>query len=145
MTGFDLDRESDRVLWEKIKSEDNVTKALHMMADLVYGMVISHKRHDEELHNEIKALQKVVLGNGDPAGSLVTRVAALNEKLTHIDDDTTEIKFLLIGDVRKGADNESLLDRIQHAQKTSQTAAKIVWIVLTIVIGEIVVRLFGLL
>jgi len=142
---FDLDRESDRVLWEKLKSEEDVTKALHMMADLGYGMVISRKRRDEELQQEIRSLQKVILGNGDPAGSLVARVATLNEKISETYSDVTEIKYLLIGDVKRGADNESLLDRIQHAQKTSQTATKIVWIVLAIVIGEIVVKLLGLL
>ena len=145
MTGFDLDRESDHVLWEKLKSEEDVTKALHTMADLGYGMVISRKRRDEELQQEIKSLQKVILGNGDPAGSLVARVAVLNEKISETCADVTEIKYLLIGDVKRGADNESLLDRIQHAQKTSQTATKIVWIVLATVIGEIVVKLLGLL
>jgi len=140
-----LDRESDHVLWEKLKSEEDVTKALHTMADLGYGMVISRKRRDEELQQEIKSLQKVILGNGDPAGSLVARVAVLNEKISETCADVTEIKYLLIGDVKRGADNESLLDRIQHAQKTSQTATKIVWIVLATVIGEIVVKLLGLL
>ena len=151
MSGGDMDRESDRVIWEKLKSEDNLTEALHMIADLGYGMVQSRKRKDCELQDEIVSLKKVILGNGDPTNSLVNKVNRLTEKATDTNSkvdaiglEVTEIKYLLIGDVKRGPDNKSLLDRVQHAEKISDNASKVVWAVLLIVIGEVVLKILGL-
>ena len=178
-----MDRENDRFLWERIKTEGDLVTAVHMMADLGYGMVVSRKRKDLELQGEIEKLRKVLLGNGDPSNSLVSKVSALTysmatacgeigeikallvgdlhlsgeeddaligrvnflkQNLAKVSTEVSEIKFFLIGDISKGADNESILDRIQHAQKATNNANKIVWIILGVVLTQIVLKLLGL-
>jgi len=178
-----MDRESDRFLWEKIKTEENLVTAIHMMADLGYGMVVSRKRKDEELQEQILVLRKVLLGNGDPANSLVSkvgnlttsiasicseigeikillvgdfksgrpnealvsRVSLLTTDLGEVSKEVSEIKYFLIGDVSKGADNESILDRIQHSRQATANANRVVWIILTLVITQIILKFIGIL
>jgi hypothetical protein len=146
-----LDRASDRLLWEQIKTENDLVKAVHMMADLGYGMVVSRKRQDEELACEIKSLQKVILGNGDPTNSIVAKLDAhskesksQSEALQRLTKDVNEVKLLLIGDVTKGPKNESLLDMVQHATKTSQAATRVVWLIVGVIVAELVMKLLGL-
>ena len=138
------DRESDREIWQRIKETEDAMTAIHLIADVGYGAVVSRKRDIAKVELELGQIKKILLGNGDPTNSILAKVNTLMVIQDRTNQELSDLKYLIIGDVKKGVDNESLLDRVQHAQKMSQTASKLVWIILTFFILELLGRIMGL-
>lgn len=115
-------KEKNRLLWEQVRQEDDLVKAVHMIADLTEQAIDERNcefldvrnqmnAHREEARLENRELRKVLLGNGDPSHSVVAR-----------------------------------LERIEDCQKKqTENSSKVMWTVISAVVVQIIMYLFKVL
>ena len=115
------DKEKVRLLWEQVRQEDDLRKAVNMVADLTEQAVNERmletstlrdmiRKLDDDVRADYKQVQRALYGNGDPSHSILAR-----------------------------------LERIEECQKkNADNSSKIMWIALTIVVGQVVLALLKL-
>lgn len=134
--------ESIRKRLDEVKQMKSYTEALTALADIQYdiGMDACHER--TELREDVKRLRVIIMGNGDPEHSLMNRLTQVESCVDGSKDDLTIIKDALIGklDGKKG-----LLDRMENTEKINANMIKLMWVVVSVVVAEIVALILGLL
>lgn len=137
-----MDEKQSKLLWDAVRKEDDLAKAIQMAADIGESAVNASIQDRIGIKAQLSELRKVISGNGDPSHSIVTRLENIECKTMSCEVEIKEIVNLLRGDLKGG---ESLLDKIRKQEKLVENVVKMGWIVLGIVITEVVVRLLGLL
>lgn len=136
---------NNRERWEAVRNESDLAKAVHMLADLGEEAVTSSVKDREEMRVQLLTLVKILAGNGDPSHSLINRVDDVEHTLVGCKTVLDSIQALIIGDIRTGVKDPSLIERIKDTEKIARTAVKLAWIVLGVVITQIVANLINLL
>ena len=137
-----MDEKQSKLLWDAVRKEDDLAKAIQMAADIGESAVNASIQDRIGIKAQLSELRKIISGNGDPSHSIVTRLENIECKTMSCEVEIKEIVNLLRGDLKGG---ESLLDKIRKQEKLVENVVKMGWIVLGIVITEVVVRLLGLL
>ncbi len=137
-----MDEKQSKLLWDAVRKEDDLAKAIQMAADIGESAVNASIQDRIGIKAQLSELRKVISGNGDPSHSIVTRLENIECKTMSCEVEIKEIVNLLRGDLKGG---ESLLDKIRKQEKLVENVIKMGWIVLGVVITEVVVRLLGLL
>lgn len=137
-----MDEKQSKLLWDAVRKEDDLAKAIQMAADIGESAVNASIQDRIGIKAQLSELRKVISGNGDPSHSIVTRLENIERKTMSCEVEIKEIVNLLRGDLKGG---ESLLDKIRKQEKLVENVIKMGWIVLGVVITEVVVRLLGLL
>lgn len=121
-------------------------QALSLLADISYDIGIDACDERAELKREVDQLRKFIIGNGDPANSIMARLKSLEEgmnKITcDIGKDVREIKEALLGNIAD--EKPGLKGQVKDNTRITQNLNRVVWAVVLIVIGELLARLFGL-
>jgi hypothetical protein len=99
------------------------------------------------LKREVDQLRKFIIGNGDPANSIMARLKELEEGIKSLScgmgEDIKIIKKALLGDI--DSETKGLKQRVADNTRINSNLNRIVWAVVLIVVGEMVARLLGLL
>jgi len=136
----------DRERWEAVRKEEDLAKAIHMLADLGEEAVIESVKDRETMQQQIVQVLKILVGNGDPSHSLINRVDDVETTVTGCKKILDNLQRVLIGDLNGAGKETSIIERVKHNERITQTMIKISWIVLTIVVGELaatLIRLIG--
>jgi hypothetical protein len=135
--------DSIRKRLNEVKEMDNCREALSSLADIQYDIGMSACKERKELQGEVQRLRAVIIGNGDPENSVLTRLCRVEGNLEEIGTGIKDIKLLLQGDL-KDSDSVGLLDRVRQNTKSLKAINKVVWAAALILIAEIVATLLGL-
>ena len=95
-------------------------------------------------------INKALIGNGDPTNSIVARLKRIEDNYSEMNESVNAMKKLLIGDLdsRKNSVADALdnmNERIERLERSMLNINKVVWIVATALIGEIVLAIIRLL
>ena len=131
----------NRALWQALTTEEDPKKSIRMLAEVLKSIWENSSEEYKSIQANIETLRRIIMGNGQPSRGMLSRLERLEESNKKMSCDMEVIKALLIGDASKGADNESILDKVQHTQKLANGAVKLSWMVLAVVIGQIVAAL----
>jgi hypothetical protein len=121
---------------EIIKKMDDPVKALHELADLTFeiGEDACHER--EEIRALTVQTRLALMGNGDPANSVVGRLSSLEDKFVPLAKDICEIKLLLTGGLT--SKEPSLKQRMDGFEEYVKESKKMQWYILSAILGYIV-------
>lgn len=128
---------------EEIKKMDDWHAALTALADIQYDIGMDACSERKDLRDEIEVLRKVIIGNGDPTNSIVTRITDVEKCMGTIGEDIKEIKDALLGDLKTG--KKGLMDRVSDNEKVNANMVKVVWIIVGVAITQVIATLLGLL
>jgi hypothetical protein len=115
---------------------DDPVKALHELADLTFeiGEDACHER--EEIRQLTVQARLALMGNGDPANSVLGRLVVLEEKVTPLARDICDIKGLLTGGLTSS--QPSMRQRMDTFEEYVKESKKMQWYILSAIIGYIV-------
>jgi hypothetical protein len=134
---------------EKVKDMKSYTEAICALADTQYEIGIDACRERKklqerqgEIQQDLRLLKVVVLGNGNPNESIVARLTnvekILNEKVVNRVDE-------LIGLLQGKEGEAGFCERVRDLEKARNNINKLAWAILLVFIGEIVMRIIGIL
>ena len=100
-------KEKNRLLWEQVRQEDDLVKAVHMIADLTEQAIDERicefldvrnqmSKYREEARLENRELRKVLLGNGDPSHSVVARLERIEESQKKQTENSSKVMWTVI-------------------------------------------------
>jgi len=136
-----MDEKQSKLLWDAIRKEKDLEKAVQMAADVGESAVNASIRDREGIKVQLNELKKILSGNGDPSHSLISRLDNLEEDVACCKNDIREMISLLRGDMKGG---ESLVDRIRQQEKVIANLTKMGWLVLSVVLTEMAIRIINL-
>jgi hypothetical protein len=121
---------------EIIKKMDDPVKALHELADLTFeiGEDACHER--EEIRALTMQNRLALMGNGNPANSVLGRLIALEDKVSPLAKDICEIKTLFTGSLT--SNQPSLRQRMDNFEEYVKESKKMQWYILSAILGYIV-------
>ena len=136
--------------WEKIKSEQDTSRAIGQIVDLVDESFGYREQEIEAIYKSVSEINKALIGNGDPTNSIVARLKRIEDNYSEMNESVNAMKKLLIGDLdsRKNSVADALdnmNERIERLERGMLNINKVVWIVATALIGEIVLAIIRLL
>jgi hypothetical protein len=127
---------------DEVKSMKSYTEALSTLADIQYdiGMDACHERHI--LQTEVTKLRALIVGNGDPENSVVSRLRNMEDCVETFGDKIDKISDALLGtmDGEKG-----LFYRIGDIEDMKDEINKGKWIIIAVVLGEVAIAIIRLL
>ena len=121
---------------EEIKNMEDQKAALSALADIQYDIGISACEERTQLRKQVEELRAVLVGNGDPANSVLARLGGVEFEMSEIGKGIKEIKELLQGGLKSG--DSGLIDRVRQNEKCSKNINRVLWLILTIVVGVLV-------
>ena len=126
---------------EVIKQMTDPVKALHELADLTYEIGEEACEERGEIRELTLKNRLAIIGNGDPAHSLVGRLLSVEQKVDLFACDIKEIKVLLVGDVsQKGL---SLKGRMERFEDYVIRAERLQWLTISAIIGYIIYQVLA--
>ena len=136
--------------WEKIKSEQDASRAIGQIVDLADESCGYREQESEAICKSVREINKALIGNGDPTNSIVARLKRIEDNYSEMNESVNAMKKLLIGDLdsRKNSVADALdnmNERIERLERSMLNINKVVWIVATALIGEIVLAIIRLL
>lgn len=128
-------------------AEENPAEAILMLAEISYDIGIDACDERATLKAEVDQLRKFIIGNGDPANSIMARLKELEKGINNLTcgmgEDIKKIKVALLGDI--DTDAQGLKEKVADNTRINKNLNRIVWAVVIIVVSELVARLLGLL
>ncbi len=130
---------------DEVKTMKSYTEALTVLADIQFEIGMQACAERGQLRKEVERLREVIMGNGHPEKSLVSRVGVLERCFKECSEKTgTSVakieKALLGGDADAG-----LFEEVRSIKRMRESINKVMWIMIGTVIGQIVLLLIGLL
>lgn len=138
------DKEALKERLANIKNEDNVSKAIAMLADVQYEIAVVSCREIKSLSEQIRALQIIISGNGSPSESLLARLEKLEKFIDQVIIDITIIKVALIGDLSSDPVKKGIVGRLVDVEKVTGALTKATWILVGSVLAQVVLKILGL-
>lgn len=130
---------------EGIKQITEPLKAISELADLTYSIGLDACEERVEIRGDVAKLQTVMVGNGAPDKSLISKIDRVQSCYDSIAEDIREIKILLMGDMKdastKGMKGR-LIDAEKQAKKTAANLDKLMWVVMFAVVAQILASIF---
>lgn len=126
---------------EKVKKENSYTKALSALADIQYEIGLDACQERNNLRRDVNSLREVILGNGSPEKAMLTRLAKVETFVTDIDGKIDKMDNALYGDEK----DPGMLENIRKLKESNDKRERLTWLVISIVVGEIVLSLLGIL
>lgn len=136
--------------WDAVKKEADPMRAIGLAVDIADEAIVESELERAELRQAIKALTKVISGNGDPTHSVVARMERLEAEYQTSCADLREIRMLLKGDLSTKKDSlldkiDALDDRLATVERALAKQDKVMWIIIAAVVTEVVMKIIGLL
>ena len=141
--------EKNHLMWESVREEDDLAKAIKMTTEIGEEAIKSSIEDRIQIREDISAIKRTVVGNGDPTHSIIARVEALEERIRVSCGVVEEIRKLLVGDLSGRKDSVSdkvddLSERISKLEAAMGSISKLTWVVILAVVGEVLARVFNL-
>ena len=123
---------------ESIKHMEDPVLALNELADLTFEIGEDACLERAEIRELTLKNRKALIGNGDPLGSVVGRLASVENKVDCFANDIREMKGLLVGDVNQRS--LSLKSRMEMFDASAKRTEKLQWFIVTAIIGYVVAQ-----
>lgn len=138
---------------DSIKSEPDLKKAIEELADLTFEIGDDACSERTEIKASVEKIRQTLLGNGDPANSIITKLEKVGECNNNLLRDVTLMKALLIGDISQGDDATGFRERLKDVEnkvdsvdkevaKINSNLSRLNWILISAVIAQILAALF---
>jgi hypothetical protein len=125
----------------EVRNMTDPNKALSVLADIQYEIGLDACAERTELRKEVNRLRVVVMGNGDPSHSIITRLSSVEVCMSELSKDMKEIKAALLGDVKgKGG----ILQRLKDVEDVVYDMVKFKWIIIGLIAAQVVSVIVGL-
>lgn len=138
-------REEDKVVWNELLTEKDHELLINKLTKLSYAHVLSSERCFSDIHSNIDKIEKILVGNGDPKNSVIARMDDIEVKVCSIENTVNAIKKMLYGDLEKGANEISLVERVRSVERVASIAIKLSWIVMGALVTQIILQILKLL
>ena len=129
---------------DEVKNMKSYTEALTSLADIQFEVGLQACSERSELRKELETLRLILIGNGNPENSLVSRVGVLERCMTDCSTRTSKsiekIEEALLGD-DKGA---GLFEKIRSIELVRSNIQKVMWIMIGTVATQIVLAVIKL-
>jgi len=135
--------ETIRKRLDAVKKQKDPQVQITELADIQYEIGISACEDRGKLQLELDNLRKVIIGNGDPENSLLSRMSKVEGNLGGVKGDTEEIKEALLGNIKKH--EAGLLDRVDDLEKVGRKIDAIFWFLVFEILAVIVAAIMELL
>jgi hypothetical protein len=119
-----------------IKKMTEPLEALRELADLTFEIGEDACREREEIRELTIQNRLALMGNGNPANSVLGRLIALEDKVSPLAKDICEIKTLFTGSLTSS--QPSLRQRMDNFEEYVKESKKMQWYILSAIIGYIV-------
>lgn len=126
---------------EEVKKMADRQAALSALADIQYDIGISACEERAQLRKQVEELRAFLIGNGDPSNSVLARLSGVETQMCKIGNNIDDIKSLLQGDMKGSS---GLLDRVRQNENSHKSINRVMWIIITVVIGELIATVLGL-
>ena len=126
---------------EAIKKMTDPLKALSELADLTYEIGEEACEEREEIRELTLQNRLALMGNGNPANSVLGRLMALEKQVTPLAKDICEIKNMFIGSLTSS--QPSLKQRMDSFEQHIHRSEKLLWAILTSIAGYIVYQVLA--
>ncbi len=104
------DKEKVKLLWDSVRTEEDIPKAVKMIADLAEQAIKERIDETEKLRQtviklsedirlEFKTLQKTLYGNGDPSHSILARLERIEEMQCKASENANRASWIIISAV----------------------------------------------
>ena len=101
-------KKNNKMLWEQVREEDDVGKAIRLIAEITECAIDDRLTVDEELrqavlnvrleaHEELKEIRKILLGNGDPSHSIISRLERIETKAAKSAESANKALWIVAG------------------------------------------------
>lgn len=101
------EQSKNTMLWRQVKNESDPMQAVHMIADYAESAISDSLADRKDLRDlcwklresskeDIKELRVILLGNGHPETSVVTRLARLEQSQCKANENTSKLVWLII-------------------------------------------------
>lgn len=133
-------------IWEGIRMKHDgdalgMAKAITYAAEKAITVsVAERKEYGEYIHS----MQRMLTGNGDVETGLLSRLSKLERQMSSNCEQMRILTNAIIGTVDKRGVVIDLQLRMEKVEKSIENLNKITWMVITVVIGQIVLRLIDL-
>lgn len=128
---------------DEIKDEEDPKKAIIMVARSLVNTKTEFYACEDRLKKDITVVREILTGNGNPDESLIARVGCIERREKLLEENVEKINSLLLGDMDES--RPSLLDRVRSNEKVVATLQKITWLLVSVALAEIVLRLLEIL
>lgn len=89
-------KEKNRIIWENIKSEDDIVRAKNMIAAGSEEAISDIYNQMTSICADSASVSKAVFGNGDPSESIVVRLKVLEEDSKKLKDNFTKLVWIVV-------------------------------------------------
>jgi hypothetical protein len=130
---------------DEVKTMKSYTEALTVLADIQFEIGMQACAERSQLRKEVEQLRKVIMGNGHPEKSLVSRVGVLERCFKECSEKTgtsmANIEKALLGDKKE----PGMFERIREIERMKDGINNVKWVMISVVVGQFVLLLIRLL
>jgi len=103
-------KEKIKLLWEQVRHEDDLHRAVNMIAELSEQEMSERMEDTLNLHKtieqldvniraELKSVEKVLYGNGDPTHSIIARLDKIEEQQHKFSESVNKLVWVIVSAV----------------------------------------------
>ena len=120
---------------EAIKKLTDPLEALHELADLTFEIGEEACQERAEIRALTEKNRLALIGNGDPALSIIGRLVCVEE----LAKDIVDIKAMLIGGL--GQSQPSLRQRMDRFEEYAARSERLQWFMITAIVGYVIAQI----
>lgn len=103
-------KEKIKLLWEQVRHEDDLHRAVNMIAELseqemsermedTLNLYKTIEQLDVNIRAELKSIEKVLYGNGDPTHSIIVRLDKIEEQQHKFSENVNKLVWVIVSAV----------------------------------------------
>lgn len=89
-------KEKNRIIWENIKSEDDIVRAKNMIAAGSEEAISDIYNQMTSICADSASVSKAVFGNGDPSESIVVRLKVVETDMQKLKDNFAKLAWIVV-------------------------------------------------
>lgn len=130
---------------DEVKKMTSYTEALKALADIQYDIGVEACNERKLLREEVEKLRSIILGNGNQDKSLLHRIGVL-ERCVNENSESTNKSLEKIENALLGSDQqEGIYEKIRSIEKMKANIDRVMWVIISAVIGQLILILIGIL
>ena len=86
------------MIWETIRQEEDMQKALNMVCDATEEAIEESLSDRDSIKDEVAKVNKTLCGNGDPSHSMIARLEDIEKYMSTVSKVLTAILILVVGE-----------------------------------------------
>ena len=141
---------------KRIEAEEDLGLAIELLAEVVAEAETYGFQARKKLEEQVSIMREILVGNGKPSASLVSRMDQIEREVRESCAAMANVERALMGDLSGDSSKKSLMGRVTEVEERAidieddvdsltTTLKKLAWLIGSVIVTEIVLRIVGLL